>query len=172
MLHDQRFYVAVAFVLFFVFFGRKIWKVIASGLDNRAAQVRRDLDEAGALRREAEKMLEDATRSREAAIAEAKTLIENSRSEAAMIADSAQRKAEQVLQQRERLAHDRISASRRAAIHEVTEAATRAAVSAVRSLLSNDVAQNDELARGLVSQGVDALPKALKAPNGQTAKRH
>ncbi len=50
MLHDQRFYVAVAFVLFFVFFGRKIWRVVASGLDSRAAQVRRDLDEAGALR--------------------------------------------------------------------------------------------------------------------------
>lgn len=172
MLHDQRFYVAVAFVLFFVFFGRKIWRVVASGLDSRAAQVRRDLDEAGALRREAEKMLEDATRSREEAIADAKTLVENSRREAAMIADAAQRKAEQVLQQRERLAHDSIAASRRAAIQDVKEVASHAAITAVRALMSQAVARDDSLAQNLFDKGLDALPAALNGHDGKTAQRH
>ncbi len=87
MFHDQRFYVAISFILFFLFFGRKLWAAIAAVLDARADQVRSNLDEASRLRREAEKMLEDATREREQALAESRALIERSRAEAASIAE-------------------------------------------------------------------------------------
>lgn len=174
MFHDQRFYVAIAFVLFFVLFGRKLWKTIVSHLDARADQVRHELDEAAKLRREAEQMLEDATRERETAFAEAKALIERSRAEAALLGEKAKADAEAVASRREQMARDRIEASQRAAVQEVRAQAVDAAVAAVRSVLAEHVAEHGETASALVDHALERLPGALRAANeagtaGQTA---
>lgn len=165
MFHDQRFYVAISFVLFFVLFGRKLWGAIAAVLDARADQVRSNLDEASRLRREAEKMLEDATREREQALAESRALIERSRAEAANIAETARRDAEAVAARREQMARDRIAASERAAIREVREMAADAAIQATRSLLTQHLAGESAGASALLDRGISDLPQALKASN-------
>ncbi len=72
---EPRFWVAVAFVIFFVLFGRKLWTVIAGLLDARIARIRAELDEAQKLRREAEAMLVDARKRREDALKDAKSLL-------------------------------------------------------------------------------------------------
>lgn len=165
MFHDQRFYVAVSFVLFFLLFGRKLWAVITSALDARAEQIRSDLDEAGRLRREAEKMLEDATREREQALADAKALIERSRDEAALIAERARKDAEAVASRREQMARDRIAASERAAVREIRETAASVAVDAVQTLLARNVTEGSTRANALLDDGINALPNALRASN-------
>ncbi|MBV9539452.1 MAG: F0F1 ATP synthase subunit B, partial [Acidisphaera sp.] len=48
---NPRTWVAIAFVLFFVIFGRRIWSPLAKILDDRGASVRAELDEASRLRR-------------------------------------------------------------------------------------------------------------------------
>ena len=48
---EPRNWVIIAFVLFFVLFGRKLWSALAKMLDDRAAKVRTELDEAARLRR-------------------------------------------------------------------------------------------------------------------------
>ena len=118
LLHEPRFWYAVAFVLFFALFWRRLWRPLAELLDRRAAEVRLELDEAARLRREAEAMLADARRDREAALVEARTTVEHARAEASRIAEAAQRDAEQTARRRERLAQDRIAASQRAAVAE------------------------------------------------------
>ncbi|GAB6855193.1 F0F1 ATP synthase subunit B family protein [Asaia astilbis] len=165
MFHDQRFYVAISFVLFFVLFGGKLWKAIASVLDARADQVRSNLDEASRLRREAEKMLEDATREREQALAESRALIERSREEAASIAETARRQAEAVASRREQMARDRISASERAAIREMRDVAADAAIKATRSVLAQHLNAEQAGASALLDAAINDLPKALKASN-------
>jgi len=61
---EPRNWVALAFVIFFVLFGKKLWSALAAMLDDRAAKVRTELDEAARLRREAEAMLRDAEKRR------------------------------------------------------------------------------------------------------------
>jgi len=165
MFHDQRFYVAISFVLFFVLFGGKLWKAIAAILDARADQVRSNLDEASRLRREAEKMLEDATREREQALAESRALIERSREEAASIAETARREAEAVAARREQMARDRISASERAAVREVRDLAADAAIQATRKLLGQHLSTEQAGASALLDSAISDLPQALKASN-------
>ena len=70
-LTNSRTWVAVAFVLFFVLFGKMLWKALASMLDSRSAAVRSELEEAARLRREAEAMLKDAEKRRADALSEA-----------------------------------------------------------------------------------------------------
>ena len=73
---DPRNWVVLAFILFFVLFGRKLWGALAGLLDARATTVKAELDEASRLRQEAETMLQDAEKQRAAALTDAKSLIE------------------------------------------------------------------------------------------------
>src|ERR1700722_18575793 len=109
---EPRSWVAIAFVVFFVLFGGKLWGVIRDILDKRAETVRAELAEAQRLRNEAEALLRDARARRETALAEAKRLSE------AAAAD-----AEASAARRERMALDRIAAAEKAAVDEVRLAA-------------------------------------------------
>ena len=116
IFHEAGFWVAVSFVLFFVLVGKKIWGPIATILDSRANRIREELDEAARLRREAEQMLEDATRDREQALAEAKSYVEQAHQQAAEMAQKARAEAEAAVQRHEQMARDRIAAVERAAV--------------------------------------------------------
>ncbi|MFT9435629.1 F0F1 ATP synthase subunit B [Acetobacter syzygii] len=159
MLHEPRFWTAVAFFLFFILFGRKIWAPLATALDGRAERIRADLDEAARLRREAEQMLEDATRERETALAEARALVEHSLAEASRIAEDAKREAEAVAARREQMARDRIAASERSAVREVRQVAIDVAVQATRDALT--VALPAETGQQIVDRAIVDLPSAL-----------
>ncbi|GAJ29851.1 F0F1 ATP synthase subunit B family protein [Acidomonas methanolica] len=165
MLHDQRFYVAIAFVIFFILFGRKLWTAIVTQLDAHAQSARQELAEAAELRRQAEQILEDATREREQALAEAQAMIEHSRQEAALIGETARRDAEAIATRREQMARDRIAASERAAVQDVRKQAIEAAAAAVREVVAHHLAENGEAASTLVDRSLDALPGALRAAN-------
>src|SRR5579862_6830319 len=73
---EPRSWVAIAFVVFFVLFGKKLWTVVRDLLDQRAETVRAELAEAQRLRTEAEAMLRDARTRRETALADAQKLLE------------------------------------------------------------------------------------------------
>ena len=91
---DPRSFVALAFVIFFVLFGRKIWTALTAMLDKRADEVRAELAEAQRLRQEAETMLRDANAQREAAVADAQRLLTGAKAEAARLAAAAAAEAE------------------------------------------------------------------------------
>src|SRR5436309_14838970 len=86
---NPRTWVGVAFVLFVVIFGRRIWAALAKVLDDHSARIRAELDEASRLRREAEQMLRDAEQRREAALRDAQQMLESAKAEAERVAAAA-----------------------------------------------------------------------------------
>ena len=54
---EPRNWVVLAFFLFFIIFGKKLWSALAGMLDARAASVRAEMDEAARLKSEAQAML-------------------------------------------------------------------------------------------------------------------
>jgi len=159
LLHSQLFWYSVAFVLFFVLLGRRLFTPLAAMLDNRAIQIRQDLDEAARLKREAEQMLAEARRDREAALIEAKDMIERSKQEAARIAEAARHDAELNAQRRERMAHDRIHAAERAAIAEVRSRAAEIASEAARSVVATILTPEADAA--LIDRAIAGLPASF-----------
>jgi F-type H+-transporting ATPase subunit b len=156
---EPRSWVAIAFVIFFVLFGAKLWKALAGMLDKRAAAVQAELDEASRLRREAEAMLADATKRRDAALADAKALLEAAHAEAARLAKAAAEEAEAAGRRRERMAIDRIAAAEKAAVDEVrTVAAEIACVAAERVIREGLTADADA---ALVDHAITNIPAAL-----------
>ncbi len=161
LFHEPVFWFAVSFVLFFVIFGAKIWKPLAALLDARADQIRVELDEAARLRREAEQMLEDATREREQAYAEANALIEQTRKQAEDLAARARQDAEDMLRRREQMAKDRIAAAERAALEEVRAAAVDAAFDGARLVIQQSLPA--QTSSDMVDSAIAGLPAALSA---------
>ena len=116
---EPRNWVLIAFVLFFLAFGRKLWSALAQMLDDRAGKVRTELEEAARLRQEAEAMLRDAEARRAEALREAQALIDGAKTEAGRLAAAAAAEAEGSARRREQMALDRIAAAEKAAVDEV-----------------------------------------------------
>lgn len=156
---EPRNWVVIAFVIFFVLFGGKLWKALAAILDRRTATVKAELEEATRLRREAEAMLASAAKRREEALAEARMLLEGARAEAARLARAAAEEAEASGRRREQMALDRIAAAEKAAVDEVrltaAEVACVAAERVIRETMTPDVDAH------LVDQAITRLPAAL-----------
>jgi len=156
---NSRTWVALAFIIFFVAFGRKLWSALAAMLDDRAAKVRAELEEAARLRREAEAMLKEAEQRRAEALAEAKALIEGAQAEATRAAAAATAEAEASARRREQMALDRIAAAEKAAVDEVRLTAVDVATSAARQVISEGLSPDAD--SRLIDHAITQLPSAL-----------
>ena len=158
---DPRSFVALAFVIFFVIFGRKIWGVLTGMLDKRADEVRAELAEAQRLRQEAEAMLRSANQQREAAIADAQALLAGAKAEATRLAAAAAAEAEASAKRREQMAMDRIAAAEKAAVDDVRMIAADIATTAARDIIRDGLSAEADAA--LVDRAITGLPAALRA---------
>ena len=158
-LTSSRTWVAVAFVLFFVFFGKMLWKALAGMLDSRSAAVRSELEEAARLRREAEALLKDAEKRRADALSEAQALIAGAKAEASRVAAATAVEAEAAAKRREQMALDRIAAAEKAALDEVRLTAAEVATVAARQVISEGLSA--EADARLVDHAIMQLPAAL-----------
>ena len=158
---DPRTWVAVAFTIFFVIFGRTIVETVTGILDKRADDVRRELAAASALRTEAEAMLRDATAQRDAALRDAKAMMEQARGEAARVADAARTDAATAAKRREQTAIDRIAAAEKAAVTDVRLAAADIAARATQHVLTESFDAGADAP--LIDRAIQGLPAALAA---------
>ncbi len=156
---EPRNWVLIAFVLFFVLFGRRLWSVLAQMLDDRAAKVRAELDEAARLRQEAEAMLRDAETRRTEALREAQALIEGAKAEAERVAAAAGAEAEAAARRREQMAMDRIAAAEKAAVDEVRLTAAEVATAAARQVIAEGLSADAD--SRLIDHAITQLPSAL-----------
>jgi F-type H+-transporting ATPase subunit b len=152
-------WVALAFFLFFILFGKKLWGALAGLLDARAVAVKAELEEASRLRREAESMLRDAEKQRVDALADAKRLIEGARAEAARLSAAAAAEAEASAKRREQMAVDRIAAAEKAAVDDVRLVAADVATAAARQFLAEGLTPDADST--LIDHAITQLPVAL-----------
>jgi F-type H+-transporting ATPase subunit b len=152
-------WVLIAFFLFFILFGRKLWAALASMLDSRATAIKAELEEASQLRREAETMLRDAERQRADALKDAQALIEGARAEAERVTAAAAAEAETSARRREQMAIDRIAAAEKAAVDEVRVTAAEIATAAARQVLSEGLTA--EADARLIDHAITQIPSAL-----------
>ncbi len=159
LLHEPATWVVLAFVTFFLLFGKTIAKALTDILDKRAASVRTELAEAKRLRQEAEAMLRDAKIRRDSAIADAQTLLQGAKAEAARLAAAAAADAQASATRRERMAIERISAAEKAAIDEVRMTAADIATTAAERVIREGLSASADAT--LVDRAIGELPTAL-----------
>jgi len=154
-------WVVLAFFLFFIIFGKKLWAALAGMLDARAASVRAEIDEAARLKTEAEAMLKEAEVTRVKAQSDARAMIEGAAAEATRVAEATRAEAEASAKRREQMALDRIAAAQKQAVDEVRTAAAELATIAARQVIAEGL--SPEAGAALIDQAIARLPAALAA---------
>jgi len=154
------FWVGVALaILIAIMIYMGVHKSIAKQLDDRAAKIQADLDEARRLKEEAEALLAAYRTKQQEAEREAAGIIEGAKAEASRIAAEAKAKMEEFVVRRTRMAENKIAQAEAQAMADVKAAAADAAVEAAGRILRDKV--SGPVANGLLEQGIADLKTKL-----------
>ena len=159
-LAEPEFWVGVGFIIvvgLILYMGAP--KLIGKMLDDRAAAIKAELDEAARLRAEAEALLADYKRKSAGAEAEAAAIVTEARADAERIAAEMRTALTAQIERRGQQAQDKIASAEAAARAEIRALAADAAAAAAEKLI---VARMDEKRAGaLVEQGLKDLSAKL-----------
>jgi F-type H+-transporting ATPase subunit b len=156
---DATVFVSMAMAVFIVIL---LWKgvprLITGGLDRQIAAIRTRLDEAKALRTEAEALRDEYLRKLASVDAELAGLMNQAETESRAILAKAESDAEALVARRGRMAEDKIAAAERAALDEVRARTASAAALAAEQLIRERLDAGAD--RKLVDQAIQGLGRA------------
>ena len=150
---EPEFWVALGFFLFIgvlVYFG--VPQKMLAAIDSRGARIKAELDDARRLRDEAEALLAEYKRKRQAAEVEAEEIIAGAREEAERVAAEAKTRMEEFVARRSQVAEAKIAQAETHAVAEVRAAAAEAAVAAAEKILTQSA--KGEVADRLLADGI------------------
>jgi F-type H+-transporting ATPase subunit b len=142
-------------LLLFAIFGAKAHKTIGSGLDSSISEIRKQLDEARALRAEAEDLRKQYADRIASAEKDAEAMLVHARVEAVSIITKAEADAVAVISRREKMAADKIAAAELAAVSELRTRAANAAAQAARGLIARNHSASAD--KALVDQAISSI---------------
>src|SRR6201996_5164560 len=160
LLHDPEIWVAVGFALVVILL---LWKgvpgMVGKMLDQRAAVISAELDEAKKLRAEAAALLADYQKRAASAEAEAGAIVEAAKAEAAQFAKDSRTALAQQIERRAAAAKDKIAQAEAAALNEIRALAADAAVSGAQKLIAARL--DEKRASGLIDSAIKDLGSKL-----------
>ena len=142
-------------VLVLIMLWKRVPGAIARGIDNRIAAIKQQLDEARALRAEAEQLRAEYAAKIAGAQKDAEAMLANARTEAEDILAKAEADGKAMVARRERMATDKIAAAEREALESVRNRAVSAATSASRRLIAEK--HGEEADRALADKAIAGL---------------
>jgi F-type H+-transporting ATPase subunit b len=160
MLEDAETWVAIAFIILvgiFAYVG--VHRTVLTALDNRAARIKAELDDARRLKEEAAKVLSEYKSRRLSAEREAEEIIANAKAEAERIATEAKAKMEDFVTRRTKTAESKIALAEAQALADVRAAAADAAIAAASTILSQSV--KGQVADDLLTKGISEVKQKL-----------
>ncbi|MGR6328785.1 F0F1 ATP synthase subunit B family protein [Sphingomonas sp. XXL09] len=128
---------------------------IGASLDGKIAAIRQQLDEAKALRAEAERLRNEYEAKAKAAEADAATMRSHAQQEANQIIAKAKQDAEELMARRTKRAEDKIAAAERQAIAEVRALAADSAAKAAATLIAEHIDGNAD--KAMVDRAIAGL---------------
>jgi F-type H+-transporting ATPase subunit b len=153
---DATVFVSLAMAVFIaILIWKKVPGLIVGGLDKQITAIRTRLEEAKAIRAEAEALRDEYARKLASVDTEVAGMMSQAETEAQAILTKAGQDAEALVARRTRMAEDKIAAAERAAVDEVRARAAQAAAAAAEQLIRERLDQSQD--RKLVDQAIQGL---------------
>lgn len=159
-LGNTDFVVLLAFILFLavlVYF--KVPGLLGGMLDKRAADIRTELDDARALREEAQTLLASYERKQKEVQEQANRIVSSAKEEAEAAATQARADLEKSVERRLAAAEDQIASAEAAAIKDVRDRAITIAVAAARDVIAQKMSAAE--ANKLIDDGIAQVDAKL-----------
>ena len=159
-MFDATFFVAVSFLLFV---GFVIWAglpgSIISTLDERSANIQKELDEARILHEQAQSLLAKEKRKLEKCDEDVKEILKRATDQAAILAQNSKKTLEEEIQRKQKQADLKIIQARDEAIREVKSKATDLSVIIAKEYLKENI--DDEISSDLIDKSIEDLKRNL-----------
>ena len=132
---------------------KKVPSAIGRSLDDKIAAIRAQLDEAEALRRDAEALKAEYEAKAKAAEGDAAAIVDRAHHEAEAIVVKAQADATSLVERRQRMAEDKIAAEERSVIAELRATTARTAATAAAKIIAerHDAGSDKALVDGAIA---------------------
>ena len=159
-LNNTDFIVLLAFILFIaVLIYFNVPSMLAKLLDRRAAGIQSELDEARALREEAQSLLASYERRSREVQSQADRIVAQAREDAKANAEQAKADLERSIERRIAAAEDQIASAEAAAVKEVRDRAIAVAVKAAQDVVARELGSADRSL--LIDQSIDTVGQKL-----------
>lgn len=146
-------------IVFAIMLWAKVPKIVGGMLDKQIAEIKKTLDEAAGLRKEAEALKAEYEAKTAGAQAEAEALMDSAEKEAATLVAQAEADTKALIARRKKMAEEKIGAAERSAIAAVRAKAATAATQAAEAMIA---ARHDAAAdKSLVDKAIGDIGKAL-----------
>lgn len=159
MFASEYFWITVSLVIFLAIAAKIGLAPTLAKLDARAERIRKELEEAQALREEAQKLVADHKRRQREALKDAEEIVEAAKAEAKSVRAAAERELEETIKRREQLALDKIAQARAAAEASLRRQAAELAVAAAGRLIADNLDQQRQAA--LTEQSIAEIGRKL-----------
>lgn len=144
-LHNTNFIVLLAFLLFIaVLFYFKVPGMLGGLLDKRAETIQAELDEAKALREEAQTLLASYERKQKEMAEQAERIVREAKREAELAATQAKEDLKSSIARRLQAAEDQIASAEASAVREVRDRAVSVAIAAAADVVAAKTSAADQ----------------------------
>ncbi|MBT4880640.1 MAG: hypothetical protein HOI80_01070 [Alphaproteobacteria bacterium] len=159
VLSTPTFWVMVSFLLFIVFAGRHMWKIISKSLDDHSQKIKGQLEQATSLREEAQALLNQRRRDLAETNHHIDDILNNAKKESEILKDKSRGDIEHVFAHQEKSTLSRISQMEEQALLHLRKAAADIIVDASKDVFTTAIA--GKKVDPLVEQTLKDFPKKI-----------
>ena len=136
---SQTAWVLIAFILFFVLVGKKLWSALTTNLDQRKKMIENELNEAKKLREEAQAELNASLKKQKEINKQVLDIINDAKSTAKQIEADAIEKSDTIIKRKEQQAKQKINNAQIDAINNIKNISAELSIKSAKIYIQNEL---------------------------------
>ena len=156
---SQTAWVLIAFILFFVLVGKKLWSVLTTNLDQRKKLIENELNEAKKLREEAQAELNASLKKQKEINKQVLDIINDAKSTAKQIEIDAHKKSDIIIKRKEEQAKQKINNAQVEALNNIKNISAELSVKSAKVYIQNEL--DSKIQKALYSDSKQKLKEKL-----------
>ncbi len=156
---SQTAWVLIAFILFFVLVGKKLWSALTTNLDQRKKMIENELNEAKKLREEAQAELNTSLKKQKEINKQVLDIINDAKSTAKQIEADALKKSDIIIKRKEEQAKQKINNAQIEAINSIKNISAELSVKSAKIYIQNEL--DSKIQKDLYSDSKEKLKEKL-----------
>ena len=162
-LDDPQLWVAVSFLLFFIFFGSFIWKKFSNFLDNKVKDINEEILTANNLHQEAKNLLAEEKKKLQGIDNEINIIIEEGKLKAQNLYNESKEKINREIMKLEKSAKDKIKYIEKEAVIEIQNKISEHSIKLTERFLEETLSKEDHAE--MINNSIKELEKSLTHKN-------
>ena len=156
---SQTAWVLIAFILFFVLVGKKLWSALTTNLDQRKKMIENELNEAKKLREEAQAELNASLKKQKEINKQVLDIINDAKSTAKQIEADALKKSDIIIKRKEEQAKQKINNAQIEALNNIKNISAELSVKSAKVYIQNEL--DSKIQKALYSDSKQKLREKL-----------